>query len=479
MTYARLRHCGPPTINHSSCLLAPSQMSLRWGLSPFSPSKIVAASVAANASRRKRSQESPARGGIGCGVSPPPRGNKVLRFAPTHDDISTGDYNDSEGNNDADDGALAATNPVTPTMAESPTVPGRGTTSAAAATDDFIDSEGDDDGDDGAPAIMSPSTLTTAESPTLPGRGTTSSPNSTALSSAMSAPSPDGVATPAPGELLSLRTLSLTSIATRQQHRDTGRSMVIAEHNVADAVAIQSPASPIAERLPVVYSAAGTAAGPSPESAALQAGRQLFGDAFCFRAQQRECVEALVDGQSVVALHPTGHGKTLLLMIAARMRKPGVSIVFSPLLALMQDICDRVNALKQDNFRALYINGEMMGAAKRVVYSELSNLSEDSRLVLLMTAEMYSSSSEMFLTIMRLYNRERLSLIMTDEVHTVSEQGFGFRPSMLALGDVRRALPGECRPICSCTRHHRSVARSRLPMMRTRCPDTAHISDGH
>ena len=51
---------------------------------------------------------------------------------------------------------------------------------------------------------------------------------------------------------------------------------------------------------------------------------------------------------------------------------------------------------------------------------------------------------------MKLFAHDCLSMIMTDEVHTVSEQGFGFRPSMLALGDVRRTLPGECRPLCSC-----------------------------
>ena len=274
----------------------------------------------------------------------------------------------------------------------------------------------------------------------------------------------DGVVTPAPEELLS--PVSPASIATRPTTNPPGRMMVIAEHDFADycdRVNIQSPASPLVERLPVVYNAADTTADRSPGSdrsdpgdgmfrPALRAGRHLFGESFNFRTQQEESIEALVDGQSVVALHPTGHGKTLLLMIAARMGKPGVSIVFSPLLALMQDICDRVNALQHGDFKAMYINGEMMGAAKRVVYSELANILEvqdDSRLILLMTAEMYVSSSEMFGVIMKLFAHDCLSMIMTDEVHTVSEQGFGFRPSMLALGDVRRTLPGECRPLCS------------------------------
>ena len=331
----------------------------------------------------------------------------------------------------------------------------------AAPTDDdlIVDSEEEEeDGDeDGAAAVSSPGV------PTL-----------------------NGVATPVPDELLSTM-LSPASIATRPTN-PPGRMTAIAEYDLADDEAFQSPASPLAERMPIAYDcAADTAADRSPgphcsdpddsmPRPALHAARQLFGDAFSFRAQQEECIEALVDGQSVVALHPTGHGKTLLLMTAAWMRKPGVSIVFCPLLALMQDMCDRVNSLECADFKAIYINGEMMTAAKRGVYRELANISslqDNSRLVLLMTPEMYSSSAEMFGTIVQLFAHDCLSLVMTDEVHTVSEQGFGFRPSMLALQDVRRTLPGECYVLCSV---RPALVNDRLC---ARCTDPPHFSNGH
>ena len=246
-----------------------------------------------------------------------------------------------------------------------------------------------------------------------------------------------GSAVPAP----SLQTptfvgiLSPASIVTRRASEAAGR-MVLAEHNTADAVAIDgalcAPHSPGVSSCPTW-------------SPVVQAARELFGEGFTFRDQQQLCIEALLDGNSVIALHPTGWGKTLILMTAAFMRRPGVTIIFSPLTSLMADITSRINALNRDDLRAVFINGELIAEKKNHVYEELdaiANVESDERLCLLMTPEMYSSSPRMLSSVMNLFSLNLISMVMTDEVHTVSEMGFGFRPKMLALRDVRRTLPG-------------------------------------
>src|SRR5450755_1426547 len=78
-----------------------------------------------------------------------------------------------------------------------------------------------------------------------------------------------------------------------------------------------------------------------------------------FRGEQAEIIEHVVSGKNAFVLMPTGGGKSLCYQIPALLR-PGVGIIVSPLIALMQD---QVDALKQVGVRAAAINSNMEGAA--------------------------------------------------------------------------------------------------------------------
>src|SRR3984885_5487110 len=78
-----------------------------------------------------------------------------------------------------------------------------------------------------------------------------------------------------------------------------------------------------------------------------------------FRGEQAEVIEHVVSGKNAFVLMPTGGGKSLCYQIPALLR-PGVGIVISPLIALMQD---QVDALTQLGIRAAAINSSMAGDA--------------------------------------------------------------------------------------------------------------------
>ena len=155
-----------------------------------------------------------------------------------------------------------------------------------------------------------------------------------------------------------------------------------------------------------------------------------------FRPGQEEIVDAVTSGQNVLAIMPTGGGKSLCFQLPALVRD-GLTIVISPLIALMRD---QVQALKAVGVEAGALTSGNTDEETDAVFAALS----EGRLKLLyMAPERLASGGTL-----PLLRRSNVSMIAVDEAHCVSQWGHDFRPDYLRIGDLRRALDV---PLCAFT----------------------------
>ncbi len=148
-----------------------------------------------------------------------------------------------------------------------------------------------------------------------------------------------------------------------------------------------------------------------------------------FRGEQRQIIDAVIAGQDVLVLMPTGGGKSLCFQLPALVRD-GVGLVVSPLIALM---ADQVAALRQLNIRAACLNSSMAPQEQAQVWRDLEN----GELDLLYVAPERLRQSD---TRSRLH-KVALALIAIDEAHCVSQWGHDFRPDYLTLAELRSEFP--------------------------------------
>ncbi|MCX7107733.1 MAG: DNA helicase RecQ [Methylococcales bacterium] len=148
-----------------------------------------------------------------------------------------------------------------------------------------------------------------------------------------------------------------------------------------------------------------------------------------FRGQQQEVIEQLLAGQDALVLMPTGGGKSLCYQIPALIR-PGVGIVISPLIALMQD---QVSALLQLGVKAAFLNSTLSSDEVRTIERQLLNNELD---LLYIAPERLTSGRTL-----ALFQRIQIALFAIDEAHCVSQWGHDFRVDYLQLSMLHEQFP--------------------------------------
>jgi ATP-dependent DNA helicase RecQ len=189
--------------------------------------------------------------------------------------------------------------------------------------------------------------------------------------------------------------------------------------------------------------------------------RRIFGYA-SFRGQQAEIVDELVGGGDALVLMPTGGGKSLCYQIPALLR-PGVGVVVSPLIALMQD---QVDALRQVGVNAAFLNSSLDFRA--VVETERSLLRGELDLIYVAPERLLT---ERFIGLLeQLIARRQVALFAIDEAHCVSQWGHDFRPEYMQLSQLHERFPDVPRVALTATADQltRQEIRTRLGLEQAR-----------
>ena len=148
-----------------------------------------------------------------------------------------------------------------------------------------------------------------------------------------------------------------------------------------------------------------------------------------FRPGQEVLIDALLQGRDVLGIMPTGAGKSLCYQVPALLF-PGITLVISPLISLMQD---QVQALETAGIKAAYINSALSG---REFYTTLEQAHAGAYKMIYVAPERLET--ELF----RDFAKEAdISMVAVDEAHCISQWGQDFRPSYTRILDFLEFLP--------------------------------------
>jgi ATP-dependent DNA helicase RecQ len=148
-----------------------------------------------------------------------------------------------------------------------------------------------------------------------------------------------------------------------------------------------------------------------------------------FRGPQAAVIDALVAGEDVLVLMPTGGGKSLCYQIPALVRE-GVGVVVSPLIALMQD---QVSALRELGVRAGFLNSSL--SAQEMWQTELALQRGELDMLYVAPERLIQPRT------LELFHQIKISLFAIDEAHCVSQWGHDFRSDYLKLELLHREFP--------------------------------------
>ena len=148
-----------------------------------------------------------------------------------------------------------------------------------------------------------------------------------------------------------------------------------------------------------------------------------------FRGIQRDIIESIGSGHDTLGLMPTGGGKSITFQVPA-LAQEGTCIVITPLIALMKD---QVQNLRRRGIRAEAIHSDM-------AHDDIMRILENAVFgaVKLLYVSPERLSSELFL---KKLSHTKVSFICVDEAHCISQWGYDFRPSYLAIGKIRSIVP--------------------------------------
>lgn len=146
-----------------------------------------------------------------------------------------------------------------------------------------------------------------------------------------------------------------------------------------------------------------------------------------FRPNQETIIHTILSGQDTLAIMPTGGGKSICFQLPALVL-PGITIVISPLIALMKD---QVDSLKANGISACYINSSQSSEEQQFY---IDNLKSNTFKLVYIAPESLS-----YLDI--IFNELTVSLIAIDEAHCISSWGHDFRPAYTNLGYLKNRFP--------------------------------------
>ena len=148
-----------------------------------------------------------------------------------------------------------------------------------------------------------------------------------------------------------------------------------------------------------------------------------------FRPMQREIIESILSGHDTLALMPTGGGKSLTFQVPA-LAVEGLTIVITPLIALMKD---QVDNLRRRGISAVAVHS---GLDSHRIEAALDNCAFGDVKLLYLSPERLATEA-----FRQRLKRMNISFVVVDEAHCISQWGYDFRPSYLRIAEIRQMVP--------------------------------------
>ncbi|KYR00704.1 ATP-dependent DNA helicase RecQ family protein [Tieghemostelium lacteum] len=164
--------------------------------------------------------------------------------------------------------------------------------------------------------------------------------------------------------------------------------------------------------------------------------KTMFGNK-SWRLNQKEIINAALDGNDVFVLMPTGGGKSLCYQIPAYCQE-GLTIVISPLISLIQD---QVQFLQSIDYPAAALSSSVSSDEVSRIYKDLNRHDGPQIKLLYLTPEKVAQSDTIMNIFRTLHSKGRFSRVVIDESHCISSWGHDFRPDYKSLGTLKKNFP--------------------------------------